>query len=42
MVMQLGDVAFTGSAEAMDEDEWWSVVELAGKKLDTLDSQVRK
>jgi hypothetical protein len=42
MVMQLGDVAFTGSAVAMDEDEWWSVVELAGKKLDTLDSQVRK
>jgi hypothetical protein len=42
MVMQLGDVAFTGSAEAMDEDEWWSVVELAGRKLDTLDSQVRK
>jgi hypothetical protein len=42
MAMQLGDVAFTGSAVAMDEDEWWSVVELAGKKLDTLDSQVRK
>lgn len=42
MVMQIGDVAFTGSTEAMDEDEWWSIVELAGKKLDTLDKRVHK
>ena len=42
MVMQIGDVAFTGSAEAMDEDEWWSIVELAGMKLDTLDKRVHK
>lgn len=42
MAMQLGDVAFTGSAVAMDEDEWWSIVELAGEKLGTLDSQVRR
>lgn len=42
MVMQIGDVAFTGSTEAMDEDEWWSIVELAGRKLDELDEQVHK
>ena len=42
MVIQIGDVAFTGSTEAMDEDEWWSIVELAGKKLDTLDKRVHK
>lgn len=41
MVMQFGDVAMTGEGEAMAEQEWWSIVELAGKKLDTLDSQVR-
>lgn len=40
MVLQLGDVAMTGEGEAMVEKEWWSIVELAGKKLDTLDSQV--
>jgi hypothetical protein len=40
MVMQLGDVAFTGQAEAMDEDEWWSIVEDAGRRLNDLDSQV--
>lgn len=42
MVMQMGDMAFTGSAEAMNEDEWWDIVELAGKRLDSLDEQVRK
>lgn len=40
MVLQLGDVAFTGNADAMSEDEWWGIVELAGKKLDKLDEQV--
>jgi hypothetical protein len=42
MVMQMGDMAFTGSAETMNEDEWWDIVELAGKRLDSLDEQVRK
>lgn len=42
MVMQMGDMAFTGNAKAMNEDEWWDVVELAGKKLDSLDERVRK
>lgn len=42
MVLQLGDMAFTGSTEAMDEDDWWDIVELAGKKLDSLDEQVHK
>lgn len=40
MVLQLGDANFTGSTEPMPEDEWWSIVEMAGKKLDDLDSQV--
>jgi hypothetical protein len=40
MVMQLGDVAFTGQTAAMDEDEWWSIVEDAGRRLNDLDSQV--
>jgi hypothetical protein len=42
MVMQLGDAGFTGEAAALDEDDWWSIVELAGERLDDLDSQVRK
>ena len=42
MVLQLGDMAFTGSTEAMDEDDWWDIVELAGKKLDSLDEQVHE
>jgi len=40
MVLQLGDVGPVGSTELMNEDEWWSVVETAGKRLDTLDEQV--
>lgn len=40
MVMQLGDMAFTGQTAAMDEDEWWSIVEDAGRRLNDLDSQV--
>ena len=40
MVMQLGDVAFTGQTAAMDEDEWWSIVEDAGRRLNDLDSQL--
>jgi hypothetical protein len=40
MVLQLGDVGPVGSTELMNEDDWWSVVETAGKKLDTLDEQV--
>ena len=40
MVMQLGDAAFTGQTAAMDEDEWWSIVEDAGRRLNDLDSQV--
>jgi hypothetical protein len=42
MVLQIGDMAFTNSVTPMNEDEWWDIVELAGKKLDTLDEQVRK
>ncbi len=40
MVLQLGDMAFTGKTQAMDEDAWWDIVEIAGKKLDSLDEQV--
>lgn len=42
MVMQLGDMAWTGTVDPMDEDKWWDIVELAGKKLDVLDEQVHK
>lgn len=42
MVLQLGDMAFTDSVAPMNEDEWWDIVELAGKKLETLDEQVHK
>jgi len=42
MVLQLGDMAFAGNTEAMDEDDWWDIVELAGKKLDSLDEQVHE
>jgi hypothetical protein len=42
MVLQLGDMAFTGTTEPMKEDDWWDIVELAGKKLDSLDEQVHK
>lgn len=41
MVLQLGDVAWTGSIQEMSEESWWEIVELAGKKLDELDEQVR-
>lgn len=42
MVLQIGDMAFTNSVTPINEDEWWDIVELAGKKLDTLDERVRK
>ena len=40
MVLQLGDASFVGSAELMNEDDWWSIVELAGEKLHQLDEEV--
>jgi len=40
--MQIGDAGFTGEATAMDEDEWWSIVESVGRRLHDLDSQVHK
>ncbi len=40
MVLQLGDASFAGTAELMNENDWWSIVELASKKLDKLDEQV--
>lgn len=42
MVLQMGDMAFTGSVQELKEDEWWDIVELAGKKLDALDNQVHE
>ena len=42
MVLQLGDMAWTGSVNPMDEDAWWDIVELAGKKLDSLNERVHK
>jgi hypothetical protein len=36
MVLQLGDAAWTGDVVRLDEDEWWAIVELVGRRLDTL------
>ena len=41
MVMQMGDVAMGETSTLMAEEDWWDIVELAGKKLDDLDEQVR-
>lgn len=41
MVMQMGDIAMGETSTLMAEDDWWQIVELAGKKLDDLDEQVR-
>jgi len=40
MVLQLGDASPTGTGALMSEDDWWSIVEMAGKKLHDLDKQV--
>lgn len=40
MVLQIGDASWSGSGQMMDEDAWWDIVELAGKKLNSLDEQV--
>lgn len=36
MVLQLGDVAMAGTTIAMDEDQWWAIVEIAAKDLKNL------
>jgi hypothetical protein len=38
MVLQLGDAAWTDSVVPLDENEWWSIVELAGRRLASLGS----
>ena len=40
MVIQIGDAAPVGTVTMFDEDQWWSIVELAGRKLDKLSEQV--
>ncbi|MEY4366258.1 MAG: hypothetical protein RLZZ305_1602 [Actinomycetota bacterium] len=40
MVMQIGDANWTGTTNQLAEDDWWAVVELAGRKLAILDAQV--
>jgi hypothetical protein len=40
MVLQIGDIVTSAGAPLMDEEQWWSIVELAGGKLDDLDEQV--
>jgi hypothetical protein len=40
MILQMGDMATSGTSTLMPEDEWWDIVELAGGKLDDLDEQV--
>lgn len=34
MVLQIGDSAPAGTATLMDEDDWWSIVELAASKIE--------
>lgn len=36
MVLQIGDANWTGTTEPLEEDQWWSIVEAAAKKLDRL------
>ena len=36
MVLQLGDAAWTDDVVPLEEDEWWAIVELVGRRLDTL------
>lgn len=40
MVLQLGDAAPVGESALMNENDWWEIVEKAGKRLDSLDSRV--
>jgi hypothetical protein len=40
MVAQIGTVDWTGDQVLLDEDQWWDIIEIAGKKLDQLDEQV--
>lgn len=42
MVLQLGDANFSGQIEPMVEDDWWTIVELTGRRLDDLDEQVHE
>jgi hypothetical protein len=40
MIAQVGTVNWTGAQALMDEEQWWDIVEIAGKKLHDLDKQV--
>jgi hypothetical protein len=40
MILQLGDVSMGDEAAFLTEEEWWTIVETAGRKLDKLDEQV--
>jgi hypothetical protein len=40
MILQLSDVSMGETAESMTDEQWWAIVELAGRKLDKLDEQV--
>ena len=40
MILQLGDVSMGDEAAFLTEEEWWTIVEIAGVKLDKLDEQV--
>lgn len=42
MVLQLGDANFSGRIEPLSEEDWWTIVELAGRRLDDLDEQVHE
>lgn len=40
MVLQLGDAVDAGAVNPLSEDDWWTIVKMAGKKLHDLDKQV--
>ena len=40
MVLQLGDAVESGTNNPFNEEDWWAIVEMAGKKLHDLDKQV--
>ena len=36
MVLQIGDAVASGAANPLTEDEWWGIVETAGRKIENL------
>lgn len=41
MILQLSDVSMSEATALLTDEQWWAIVELAGRKLDKLAEQVR-